>query len=134
MSRHSSISWIALGTHPVLRFGVGSALLVFLTLAALCPLPVAAGTRDQAAWSDRAAVPMACPFHPGRAATLSSALQFSLQHAQAIPGDAASPMPAGLPLGAVFAADEPEPFASALPPPRRPAPVPLYLLHAALIR
>ena len=104
-----------------------------LILSALCPLSAVA--MDQApAWGDRG-VPVECPFHPGRPATLSTALQFSLQHLHGLPADSA-PAP-----------DADDGWSTVRPPPKdsppssfaplrvsHPQPVPLYLLHVSLIR
>lgn len=112
---------------------IAAAAFVFLLiLSALCPLPAFA-TGHEPAWGDRE-VPVECPFHPGRPATLSTALQFSLQHLHGLPADGAPAPDADGGGSAVVppSKDPPSSFA-----PRRvshPKPVPLYLLHVSLIR
>lgn len=129
-----SSRWMGWGRHRGLRVGVVSSLGAFLMLAALCPLPAMADAADQPQWGDRGSIPMECPFHPGRAATISSALQFSLQHTQAVAPDETPTAPAGLLAETgviVFASAFLRPLAARVV---RPASVPLYLLHASLIR
>ena len=103
-----------------------------LMLSALCPLPAFA-TGHEPAWGDRG-VPVECPFHPGRPATLSTALQFSLQHLHGLPTDGA-PAPDADGGGRAVVSPPKDP-PSALAPLRisHPQPVPLYLLHVSLIR
>ena len=103
-----------------------------LILAALCPLPAFA-TGDEPVWGDQG-VPVECPFHPGRPATLSTALQFSLQHLQGLPaGGAPAPDADG---GGSTVVSPPKDPPSSFAPLRvsHPKPVPLYLLHVSLIR
>jgi len=107
-----------------------------LILSALCPLPSVAMGQDLS-WGDREARMVECPFHPGQRATFSTAVQFSLEHLYSLP-------PEGDPQrGPVMNVGSPilvSPQPDRLPPcaidfrVARPHPVPLYLLHAALIR
>lgn len=122
------------GRRRGLRVGVASSLCAFLILAALCPLPAMADVAEQPEWSDRASIPMECPFHPGRAATISSALQFSLQHMQAVAPDETPTAPAGLLAETGVMVFRPVPLRPPAARVVRPASVPLYLLHASLIR
>ena len=103
-----------------------------LILSALCPLPAVA--MDQApAWGDRG-VPVECPFHPGRPATLSTALQFSLQHLHGLPADGAPAPDADGGWSAVVPPTKDPPSSFAPLRVSHPQPVPLYLLHVSLIR
>ena len=103
-----------------------------LILSALCPLSAVA--MDQApAWGDRG-VPVECPFHPGRPATLSTALQFSLQHLHGLPADGA-PAPDADGGGSAVVSPPKDPPPSFAPlRVSHPKPVPLYLLYVSLIR
>ncbi len=104
-----------------------------LILSALCPLPAFA-TSHEPAWGDRG-VPVECPFHPGRPATLSTALQFSLQHLHGLPADSA-PAPDADDGWSTVRPPPKDPPPSSFAPLRvsHPQPVPLYLLHVSLIR
>lgn len=116
------------------RIGVtaAGAFAFLLILVALCPLPAFA-TGHEPAWGDRG-VPVECPFHPGRPATLSTALQFSLQHLHALPADGAPAPDADGGGSAVVSPpnDPPSSFASLRVSHSKP--IPLYLLHVSLIR
>ena len=107
-----------------------------LILSALCPLPSAA-MGQYPSLGDREARMVECPFHPGQRATFSTAVQFSLEHLYSLPavGD-----PLTSPLMSI-GSDVVGPPQPDRPPWRaidlrnaRPHPVPLYLLHASLIR
>jgi hypothetical protein len=105
---------------------------ILLILSALCPLPAVA--MDQApVWGDRG-VPVECPFHPGRPATLSTALQFSLEHLHGLPADGAPVPDAGGGGSAVVSPPQDPPSSFAPLRVSHPQPVPLYLLHVSLIR
>ena len=107
-----------------------------LILSALCPLPNVAMGQDPS-WGRREARMVECPFHPGQRATFSTAVQFSLEHLYSLPakGD-----PQTSPLMSVGSDVVGPPQPDRLPwraidlRNARPHPVPLYLLHAALIR
>lgn len=104
-----------------------------LMLSALCPLPAFA-TGHEPAWGDRG-VPVECPFHPGRPATLSTALQFSIQHLHALPADGApAPDADGGGGRRVVLPPKDPPLSFAPLRVSHPQPVPLYLLHVSLIR
>ena len=103
-----------------------------LILSALCPLPTFA-TGHEPAWGDRG-VPVECPFHPGRPATLSTALQFSLQHLHGLPADGAPAPDADGGGDTVVPAPKDPPSSFAPLRVSHPQPVPLYLLHVSLIR
>jgi hypothetical protein len=103
-----------------------------LILSALCPLPAFA-TDQGPAWGDRG-VPVECPFHPGRPATLSAALQFSLQHLHGLPADGAPAPDVDGGGRAVVPPPQDPPLSFALLRVSHPQPVPLYLLHVSLIR
>ena len=108
------------------------ALAFLLVLTALCPLPAFA-TGPEPVWGDRG-VPVECPFHPGRPATLSTTLQFSIQHLHALPADGAPAPDADGDGGAVVSPPQDPPPSFAPLRVSHPQPVPLYLLHVSLIR
>ena len=107
-----------------------------LILSALCPLPNVAMGQDPS-WGGREARMVECPFHPGQRATFSTAVQFSLEHLYSLPAEGAPQTSPLMSIGSdVVGPPQPD-----RPPWRaidlrnaRPHPVPLYLLHAALIR
>lgn len=107
-----------------------------LVLSALCPLPSVAMGQDPS-WGDREARMVECPFHPGQRATFSTAVQFSLEHLYSLPAEGdpqrGPVMNVGFQLLVPPPPDRP-PLAATDLPTVRPHPVPLYLLHASLIR
>ncbi|MBI3606600.1 MAG: hypothetical protein HY207_01370 [Nitrospirae bacterium] len=109
---------------------------VLLILSALCPLPSVAMGQDPS-WDDRDVRMVECPFHPGQRATFSTAFQFSLEHLYSLPAEGdplTSPlMNIGSDVRVPFQPDRPASCAIDLRV-ARPHPVPLYLLHASLIR
>ncbi|HET8761380.1 MAG TPA: hypothetical protein VFN94_09935 [Nitrospiria bacterium] len=111
---------------------VASSLVFFVIVATLCPLPSLV-MAEAPALGGAASGPMECPFHPGRAASLSTALQYSLDTFKVIPG-AQGPVVASDCGDAAFLSAIPRHVDYAAPQGPVPTHVPLFLLHASLIR
>ena len=107
-----------------------------LVLSALCPLPSVAMGQDPS-WGDREAGMVECPFHPGQRATFSTAIQFSLEHLYSLPAEGDPQRGPLMSIGSHLLVPPPPdrpPSCATDFRVARPHPVPLYLLHAALIR
>lgn len=121
-----------LNTRRAIGVAVASSLVFFVIVATLCPLPSLV-MAESPVLGGASSGPMECPFHPGRAASLSTALQYSLDTLKVIPLAPGTVVPSDFGDGA---------FLSVVPPhvddvaPRGPVPthVPRFLLHASLIR
>lgn len=126
--------------NPRLVRGIGlaqtGAFAFLLVLSALCPLPSVAMGQDPS-WGDREAGMVECPFHPGQRATFSTAIQFSLEHLYSLPAEGDPQRGPLMSIGSHLLVPPPPdrpPSCATDFRVARPHPVPLYLLHAALIR
>lgn len=121
-----------LNARRTIGIAVASSLVFFVIVATLCPLPSLV-MAEAPILGGASSGPMECPFHPGQEASLSTALQYSLDTFKAIPVSPGAAVMSDFGDGA---------FLSAIPQhvdyvaPQGPVPthVPLFLLHASLIR
>ncbi|MEW6683234.1 MAG: hypothetical protein AB1451_10000 [Nitrospirota bacterium] len=121
------------GGYSPIRKPVAVVVSFLLLVASLCPVSVSAMSPD-VAWTDPGMAPMSCPVQLVPCTTLSTAFQSSVQHLKSVPGHSASILdPDGETTIAPAVANRGRVSRDSI----RVAPlrsIPLYLLHASLIR
>ncbi|MFZ5861240.1 MAG: hypothetical protein ACOYXR_00115 [Nitrospirota bacterium] len=111
---------------------IASVLVFFMVVSALCPLPSLAMT-EAPVLGDAASSPMECPFHPGQTVSLSITLQYALDTLTVLPIAPVTFVPPDVISGALWS-EIPHRVEYAEPHGPVPPHVPLFVLHASLIR